>query len=614
MLLRWFGRWLRATFDYNPTFPLSALLLLAGVRLLATDGTVSAGGTIDAGSPGLTALGISIFQAYELVTLGAALLVLWPRRIAYETTSILRVFAVVRFAAPFLLTGLALDYVDVPGSAPRDGHPEAAALMGLALTALMALKGELITSRVGLDLKPWERGWDYALFGLSAVGVPLFAHRLSAWTGQAFSGNAARALQMALWWGHAALLAPLALGLPDLGRAGPLQSRRPAAWWRILSLFGYSALLANGLHVAGTPGTPLLAWFPLALVAVAVVGAIGRAAGFPRLAPVEHLPALLGAALLLFDERQLLGGILTRPVALLLWTPLAALSLPLLAPGRAGRGLRSLGGLVILAPLSLLPGPDQVGTYLLALGGLGVGLGLVRRHDLLIAGGGALGTLAALVLARHSGWCGPHLLLGAAGALSGLLAARHPRAPLALRLCAGLYGVGWGLSAIRSGIDPVLGLELVLGAGAMAALGLRAGLPSLAWAAGASLVGITGWRGAGKLDPGVALVGLAFAAVPAGTWIALRREARSREEERLAAQRAAGAGPDDEPDDADLDDADLDHADLDHADPNAHADEPADPHAHELALAGSELDAAGPDPIEGAAPTQPGASQPGASA
>lgn len=546
MLLRWLAGWLRATFDYNPTFPISALLLLAGVRLLATDGTVSTGGTIDAGSPGLTALGLSIFQAYELLTLGAALLVLWPRRIAYETTSILRVFAVVRFAAPFLITGLALDYYDGPGAAatPRDGHPGAAVLMGLVMTGLMILKGEAITARIGLDLKPWERRWDYLLFGLAAVGLPLFAHRLSAWTGEALSADAARRLQMALWWGHAALMAPLALGLPDLGRAGPLRSRRPAAWWRVLSLIGYSALLANALNVAGTPGTPLLAWFPLALVAVAVVGTIGRAAAFPRLAPVEHLPALLGLVVLFASERALLGDLLSRPLAFLAWLPVAALALPLLAPGRVRAGLYSLGALAALAPVKLLPGWDPLAGYLLGLGLLALISGLVRKEELLVAGGGLTATVATLILCRHSSAPLAHVALDAAAILALLLALRLPRAPVSMRLAGGLYALGWGLLAAR-GVTPLLGLELVVAAGALIGLGLRAGVPALAWSAGLSLIGLTGWRSAGKIDPGVALVGLAFAAIPAGTWIALRREARRAEEQEgdEAAEDEAPAPP-----------------------------------------------------------------------
>ena len=78
----WLTRWIRTTFDYNPTFPLSALALMVGLRLLASDGSAE---------PNVlgVAAGVGTITVYELCLLGVALLVLWPRRIAYETTSIL---------------------------------------------------------------------------------------------------------------------------------------------------------------------------------------------------------------------------------------------------------------------------------------------------------------------------------------------------------------------------------------------------------------------------------------------------------------------------------------------------------------------------------------------
>lgn len=537
MLLNWFARWLRATFDVNPTFPLSVLLLLAGLRCLATDGTVTSGGTIDAGSPLVALVGVSIFQAYELLLLGAGLLVLWPRRIAYETTSILRIVGVIRFASPFLLTGLALDWVDTPGqTASAGGHPGAAALLGLFLTGLMVLKGEAIVRKLHLDLRPWERGWDYALFGLAAVGFPLLGNRLAAWTGQALSHADARLLQLGLWWGLAALLAPLALGLTDLGREGPLRSRRPAAWWRVLSLIGYTVLFHNALRVAGTPMSAPFALFPLLLVGVAVIGAVGRAAGFARLFPIEQLPAALGALLLLLDPQDLLGPVpvLSRPVALLLWLPVAGLSLRLLAPDRVRAGLTGLAALVAVAPLRLLPGADPVAAYLLGLAALLLGLGLVRRQELLVTLGALGGAAAGMFLLRAV----QHGVLQASLAASALLALglalRLPRADLPVRIAAGLYALGWGLFQARGQDDPYLWLEVLGAAGALLALGLRARTPALGWASGASLLGPSAWRLLAKLDPGVALVGLAFAAIPAGTWIAVRREDRAG---------AAGSGP-----------------------------------------------------------------------
>ena len=41
-MVRWLTSWIRTTFDYNPAFPLSALALMVGLRILAADGTLAA--------------------------------------------------------------------------------------------------------------------------------------------------------------------------------------------------------------------------------------------------------------------------------------------------------------------------------------------------------------------------------------------------------------------------------------------------------------------------------------------------------------------------------------------------------------------------------------------
>lgn len=514
-LLTWFARWLRATFDVNPLFPISALLLLAGVRLLATDGTVTQGGTFDASSPGDVALGLVVFQAFELLLLAAALFVLWPRRIAYETCSALRVFALLRFAGPFLVIGVA---VEGPGLTRQ---PLAATLLGLGLTGLMVLKGEAAVRRVGLDLRPWERGLEYGLFALAAIGFPLLADRLAGWIGTSLDAQGARGVQLGAWWGLAFLLAPLTRGLPDLGASGALRSRRPSATWRVVSLVAYPLLLWRTLEMAGAPGTPLLAFFPLLLLGPAVVGAIGRAAGFARILPLEHLPALLGAALLLGDERALLGDVLSRPQALALWLPLAGLALPLLAPGRGVAGLRSLGLLAAAAPLRLLPGGEPVAQYVLLLGGLLVGTGAVLRAEALVLWGSLLAVPAGLYLGRGAQL---EVILAGSTLLSTLVAVRLPEAPLARALAATSYALGWGLLLPAREVGPATGLLLVLAGAGIAGLGLRSGARSLAWAAGASLLGQGGWHLRDQVQPGLILIGLAFAGIPLGTWIAVRRQ------------------------------------------------------------------------------------------
>lgn len=530
-LLQWFARWLRATFDQNPLFPISALLLLAGVRLLARDSTITQGGTFDSSSPGDVALGLLVFQAFELLLLGSALFVLWPRRIAYETCSALRVFALLRFAGPFLVIGVA---VEGPGLTRQPG---AAAALGLALTALMVLKGEAAVRRIGLDLRPGERLHEYGLFALAAVGFPLLADRLAVSIGTSLDAQGARAVQLGAWWGLALLLAPLACGLSDLGATGPLRSRRPAATWRVVSLVAYPALLWRTLEMAGAPGTPLLALFPLLLIVPAVVAAIGRAAGFPRLLPLEHLPAALGGVVLLADERVLLGEVLSRPAALAAWLPVAALALPLLAPGRTAPGLRSLGLLLAAAPLRLLPGGDAIAWYLLFVGGLLLGAGAWRRREGLVVWGALLGGAAATWLA---GSARVEALLAGSALLSAILVLRLPGATVARSLAAMSYALGWGLLLPARDVGLASGLLLVCAGAGLGLLGLRTGARGLVWAAGGSLIGQGGWHLRDEVQPGLILVGLSFAGIPLGTWIAVRRESESESETDAEAEAETG--------------------------------------------------------------------------
>lgn len=510
----WFARWVRTTFDYNPTFPLSALLLLVGLRLLARDGT------LDAASPGGTAGGLSILQGYELGLLVVALLVLWPRRIAYETTAVLIVFGVVRYAAPFL----------VIGHAAEGGH-RLAALLGVGLTALMALKDHAVHSRVGLDLRGWERLHDAAMFGAACVGFPLLAGGLTA-TGDGLSHGESRALQLALCWTFALLLAPLALGLPDLGRDdGPLRSRRTAAVWRGLSAVGLTALLWNALWLGGDSPSPYTL-LPLGLVVAATFTTIARAAGLdPRLA--VHLPALAALAVLVTPPSALFGRtpLLTRPQALLLFLPVAAAALPLLGRGRWRDGLPSFGAVAALAPLSAIGTLRDGEHYALLLLLSAAALGAWRRDDGLLAWSAA----GAVAVGVHLAWVprsADALLqvpLAASAALSLLAAWRCPDARAVVGLTLAMVAVPAVGELVRGPQLPALGLLLVAGGG-LVTLGVRRqerllvhlglALPTL---------GLVRRFGDG-VDPGVGLVLLAFAALPVGTVVALRRERRRREE------------------------------------------------------------------------------------
>jgi hypothetical protein len=506
----WLTRWLRTTFDYNPTFPLSALLLLVGLRLLVSDGT------LDAGSAAGTAGGLGVLQAYEVALLALALVVLWPRRIAYETTSVLIVFGVLRFAAPFLVIGHA-----------AEGGRGSALLFGVALAGLMALKGHAVTRGIGLDLRGWERAHDALLYGLACVAFPLLAQGLASWTGGALSHGGSRALQIAMCWAFALALAPLALGLPDLGGAGALRSRQPAATLRGLSIVGLPALLWNALWLGGE-APAAFAMLPIGLVATAVLAAIGRACGF-ELRGAVHVPALAALVVLVAPLDALLGRahVLSRPQALLLFLPLAGAALALIGRARWRDGLPGLGAVAALAPLSAAGSlRDAEGYALLALLTTAA-VGAFKRDGALLS----RAALAATLVGVHFAWAWRPLdqaaltviPLAAGAALAAVTAWRCPLAGAPTAIAAGLC-LGPGLvEVVRAPGGLALALLFVAGGG-LAALGARRG-ERLVVALGAALPAVGALRRVSDgVDPGVALVILAFAALPLGTVVALRRE------------------------------------------------------------------------------------------
>jgi hypothetical protein len=509
------ARWVRATWDYNPTFPLSALALLAGLRLMAADG-------VDSGVAG-TAAGIGIVVGYELFLLGAALFVLWPRKIAYETTAILIIASVVRFAAPFLVIGLA-----------ADGHLGAALALGVGLALLNAARSEVVVARLGLDLRPWERAYDGVLFALVAVALPLLAERLSVWTGDALSHSDARLLQLGAWWASALLLLPLTRGLDGLGADGSLRSRRPAIVWRCLTALGVAALLGNALWLGGDAPF-FLAPLPLIFVAAGLWRAIGEARERPAPALLAHLPSLL-VALVLFASPRLLMG--TRPVlghsaATLLFGLLALCFVPVLAsPPQRKSALRSLACVAAVAPLRFCASLPVAELYLLVLAVALTCVALARRSDAALATAGAvvavlsshgvaveLGGLASL---QTAALCGGVLALLVAWRVPAPRAGASLAARVAAFLClapaAGLVAAGApGASSLVCG---------VASAGALACLAQRHRRGGLKAAAAGQGLALVGRRLTASLDPGVALVALAFAAVPVGTAVAVARERR----------------------------------------------------------------------------------------
>ncbi len=507
--MRWLTAWLRTTFDYNPTFPISALLLLAGLRLLAT------GGALDAGSLGGAAGGLGVLQGYELLLLGAAVLVLWPRKIAYETTSILVILTVVRWAAPFVVTGFAADAE----------APLGAALLGAGVAGLMTWKVRAVQRAIGLDLTTTERAWDGVLYGAASMGLPVLAWWLAAATGRTLEHDAARAIHLLAWWGAALLVAPLALGLPDLGLARrPLGSRRPAAVWRDLGAVAFPLLLGNALWLGGEGPTPA-ALLPLVVVVPAVLLAHARAAGLDPGGLWAHLPAAAVLVTAFAPQAWLLGRVPVAPrgALLLALLPLAALAVPLVSPDRLRAGLTSVAVAAALAPFAVAPSLRDAEAYLLlAAATLAVTGAVVRRGDWL-----AFGALAAAPLAAHLAGLGlGSALLGASGLVAAAAAVRLPSDDLAAR-------VPLVVSLLVVAAEQVAGGQPVAAAladgVALTALGLRRGERGAAGLGAAVGLSIAAKAGLPAVDPGLLLVLLAFAAIPAGTWIAVRRE-RARAE------------------------------------------------------------------------------------
>jgi len=512
---RWLSTWLRTTFDYNPAFPLSALALMAGLRLLASDGSLSP-------DPAGASAGLGVIQAYEVALLGVALLVLWPRKIAYETTSVLIIFGVVRMAAPFLITGLA-----------ADGYPAAALALGLAVALLMTAKTEAIRRRVGLDVARWERGYDALLYGGACLVLPVLAYGLARYTGDGLSHAAARAVTLGAWWVAAAALIPLTRGVERPARAGgALATRRPAKVWRGLTAAGAVFLVGNAVWLGGSGPTPF-ALLPVGLVVLGLGLGLARSAGLETPPWAAAAPAVAAAAVVVLPVHATLGPFspLSHPVAALAALAVGAALVPVVTPNQRRLGLRALALVAAAAPLRLAPSWAAAELYVaLGAGALAVAGALWRRDRLVTHG-----ALVSAVVGAHLCWDGlaPALRFvsveGAAVALVAAwrlptLAARTALGPVALGLCLGPAALG-AVAGAPQALD-VAAAALAVASAAL--LGLRAGRRDWVAVAGAAVALGLGRPVAERLPTGVTLVLAAFAAIPAGTWIALRRERRER--------------------------------------------------------------------------------------
>ncbi len=178
--------------------------------------------------------------------------------------------------------------------------------------------------------------------------------------------------------------------------------------------------------------------------------------------------------------------------------------------------------------------------YLLVLAGLVVAAGLVRRRDAIVAAA----SLPCALLASNLAWQGDHaaesqLLFAFVGTLAVLVAWRLPRFELASGVAVLLGAVAVG-SECAHGVPEDRTLLVALAAcGALALLGWRQENLRTVKAAATGSVALVGRRFAHQIEPGVVLVGLAFASIGAGTVIAVRRERRAaarRADEARAAE------------------------------------------------------------------------------
>jgi hypothetical protein len=509
--------WLRTTIEYNPTFPISSLILMAGVyRLLAP-----VAGAIDVEHVGATA---SVLAGYELVLVGLALFVLWPRRIVYETTSALVIEGVLRFAPAVTL--LLLD--------PRENLGAIVAL-GTAATALQALRAELAVRLAGLDARPWERIHASVVGLVASVGFPCFARFLLT---AGSSARPAASLGAAL---VAVGIAPafLFLGRGPLASERPLGSRQPIVVARILDTIFVGVLFVlslwlNDVHLAWGSFAPFAL---LALLLVVASSAALRGDGLPgSLAGRIAAGAGVLALILVGACHPLAGRSLSPELLLAMNLPLALGLAAFLArkfPSTAARLGEKLALIALAAaPLRLLPSGETAAAYLGALSALTLVFALARKLERLAVATVAAGLAAVVLLGR--------LDLGAALAIAG----------------AGLALMG-SLRFGSSGIAERVGTWILIASGVVALalhgprpLGLDT--PSLDAYAGLAALAIAFLRGRTRahlaalvgdatlvfLEPGhalaaavvartgdgVLLVALAFLALPVGVLVALRRE------------------------------------------------------------------------------------------
>ncbi len=294
--------------------------------------------------------------------------------------------------------------------------------------------------------------------------------------------------------------------------------------WRALTFAGIALLACNALWIGGGLPQPL-ALVPLVLVGIAVGSHVVRAWGGEVWPHFAHVPALLLAVGILMGNRVSSGLPLSAHQALVLLALSCALGLPLLVRERHDRrqGARSLALVAAAAPLPALPGTGIM-AYGILVSLLLFAWSLYHRRDLPAAASAmACAALLYLLGAPPVGVA----LWGACAALA--LRSRATEGELAPR-AAYLLSLAPGPLACLGG--PPSGTALAcfsIAAGAGALLAQRRGDTLWFRAAGLSLAVPLGRKVTVGASSAHLLLGAAFAGIPLGTWLALRREARARE-------------------------------------------------------------------------------------
>jgi len=376
-MAQWIARWFYVTLRLNPIFPLSALALLAGTYLLVQSHELGGGAP-------QTVLGIALFECFELCLLGVAAFTLWPRRISYETVTILVMRGVLRFAPPFLLLGLA-----------AKGELSLALDLGLGVFLLEVFKGELANRRLDLEIGWRARLYDYAL-GAAAFLLPLLVDQLPR---RVADPSLCRALQLGGWLLAALALLPLALGVDGLGAGGPEKRRRHTVAGRCVTFGCFAGLALNSLLLGGTPPF-VLPFVPFALVTAVFLARLAPDGSLPKI--LAQLPSVVAVGFVLAPPAMALGDAPIAPhvVCTVVVLLLGSGSLPLISPLNPRAGLRLLVAVAALSPLRFLGvGPAAEG-YLLLLATAAFALGL-RRHSPWLA---TLGGSAATALGSHLGF------------------------------------------------------------------------------------------------------------------------------------------------------------------------------------------------------------------